>query len=128
MHMSLLIAMDIRDVITGIAPLPPSSADRLLGVMHRTELPKGSLIFEEGRISNDVFFLTEGIVRAYMAADGREVTFWIGTEGAAIMSLRGYVAGSAGYETVECMEDSVLYTVKHSMLSQLFAEDISIAN
>ena len=39
--------------------------------------------------------------------EGKDITFWIGKEGATIMSLKSYVKNEAGYETIELMEDSL---------------------
>mgnify|MGYP001612744056 CR=1 FL=1 len=49
---------------------------------------------------------------AYTSVDGKEITFWFGKEGATIVSLKGYVNDEPGYETMELMEDSVLYKLK----------------
>ena len=67
-------------------------------------------------------------MRAYVSHEGKDITFWIGKEGATIMSLKSSVKNEAGYETIELMEDSLLYCLKRSDLYRLFEEDIDIAN
>lgn len=57
-------------------------------------------------------FIKNGIVRAYTSVDGKEITFWVGKEGATLVSMKGYVNDEPGYETMELMEDSVLYVLK----------------
>lgn len=57
--------------------------------------------------------------------DGKEITFWIGKEGATLVSMKGYVNNEPGYET---MEDSVLYVLERKKLKELFSEDLHIAN
>lgn len=42
--------------------------------------------------------------------------------------MKGYVNDEAGYETMELMEDSVLYVLKRKKLQELFLEDLHIAN
>ena len=69
-----------------------------------------------------------GIARAYIPKGDREITFWIGQEGTAIVSLRSYVCNGAGYESVELMEDSSLYRLRRNDLDTLYREDIHIAN
>ena len=56
--------------------------------------------------------------------DGKEITFWVGKEGATIVSMKGYVND----ETMELMEDSVLYVLERKKLKELFSEDLHIAN
>lgn len=96
--------------------------------MERVCHPKGYNVLEIGKIERDVFFIAKGIVRAYTLVDGKEVTFWIGEEGATIVSMMGYVRDQPGYETMELMEDSELYVIKREVLRRLFKEDINIAN
>ncbi len=49
-------------------------------------------------------------------------------EGSTIVSLKSYVNNRQGYETVELMENSVLYMLKRKELYELFEEDTHIAN
>ena len=97
--------------------------DRVLSCSLELGCPKGHRLLEAGKIESDIFFIKRGIVRAYVSHEGKDITFWIGKEGATIMSLN-----EAGYETIELMEDSLLYCLKRSDLYRLFEEDIDIAN
>lgn len=56
------------------------------------------------------------------------LTFWIGAEGSTLLSMKGFTEELAGYETIELMEDSVLYRLHRDDLHRLFATDIHIAN
>lgn len=120
--------MDILEIINSIYQIPESSMDKLIKYLSKVTYPKGFLILEAGKVETNVFFLEKGIARAYIPVDGKEITFWIGKEGATIVSLKSYVNNQQGYETMELMEDSILYVLKRSDLYELFKEDIHIAN
>ena len=120
--------MDLRDIINSIYPISEKSMDRVLSCSLELGRPKGHRLLEAGKIESDIFFIKRGIVRAYVLREGKDITFWIGKEGATIMSLKSYVKNEAGYETIELMEDSLLYCLKRSDLYRLFEEDIDIAN
>lgn len=120
--------MNRYDIINNIYPMPETSAAKLAGLLTEVAYPKGSHVLEAGKTERNIFFIASGIVRAWMPVDGREITFWIGAEGATIVSLKSYVSNEQGYETMECMEDSVLYVLRRSDLETLFREDIHIAN
>ena len=98
--------MDIREIIDRIYRMPESSAVRLAACMSSLSRPRGYCVL----------------------ADGKKVTFWIGAEGSALVSLKSYVDDEPGYETIELMEDSLLYVLKRSDLERFLAEDIHIAN
>ena len=113
--------MDIKEIIDCRYKLPESSLTKICESMERVSYPKGYNVLEIGKIERDVFFIAKGIVRAYTLVDGKEVTFWIGEEGATIVSMMGYVRDQPGYETMELMEDSELYVIKRDW-GRRFAE------
>ena len=115
--------MNKYDIIHTIYPMPKASVDKLVENITEVAYPKSSLILEAGKTERNIFFVGKGIVRAYVEAKGKEITFWIGAEGATVVSLKSYIANAPGYETVECMEDVILYVLKQSV-----QEDIHIAN
>lgn len=120
--------MDIEQIISRTYPLPPSSMERLKARMQEVELPKGHHVLRMGKVEKDIFFIKRGIARAYTTVDGNDVTFWIGEEGDTLVSMNGYVNNQPGYESMELMEPSVLYVLKHRDLQRLFLDDIDIAN
>lgn len=120
--------MNEYEIIDRICPLPEASARRLAACLSEVTYPKGARILEAGKTERNIFFVGRGIVRAYVEAKGKEITFWIGTEGTTVVSLKSYIGNERGYETVECVEDTFLYVLKQDALERLFREDIHIAN
>lgn len=120
--------MDIEQIISRTYPLPPASMERLKALMEEIELPKGHHVLRMGKVEKDIFFIKRGIARAYTTVDGNEITFWIGEEGDTLASMNGYVNNQPGYETIELMEPSVLYKLRHDDLQRLYLDDIHIAN
>ena len=114
------MTMTAPDIIRSICPLPESSMLRLAGQLEEISCPKGTFILKAGNVERSVFFVRKGIVRAFIEHGGREITFWFGLEGAAVVSLKSYVNGQPGYETVECLEDTSLYVLRRDALK--FAE------
>lgn len=120
--------MDIEEIIGMRYALPAESLEKLRNCLSEISLPKGFHILEIGKVEQNIFFIKQGIVRAYTCVDGKDITFWIGKEGATIVSMKGYVKGEAGYETMELMEDSVLYVLEQRKLQSLYLEDVHLAN
>lgn len=121
-------SMDIEQIISRTYPLPPSSMERMKAYMQEVELPKGHHVLRMGKVEKDIFFIKRGIARAYTIVDGNDITFWIGEEGDTLVSMNGYVNNQPGYESMELMEPSVLYVLKHRDQQRLFLDDIHIAN
>jgi CRP-like cAMP-binding protein len=126
-----LVAVVVIAKLLGATPeiicsLAPKSVTTPIAM--EVSYPKGFCVLESGKIEKDIFFIKKGIVRAYTSVDGKEITFWVGKEGATLVSMKGYVNNEPGYETMELMEDSVLYVLERKKLKELFSEDLHIAN
>ena len=120
--------MDIQQIINLRYAMPEASLNRLRQCLSEVSYPKGFRVLESGKVEKNIFFIKKGIVRAYTSVDGKEITFWVGKEGATLVSMKGYVNDEPGYETMELMEDSVLYVLERKKLKELFADDLHIAN
>ncbi|WP_276495706.1 Crp/Fnr family transcriptional regulator [Pontibacter litorisediminis] len=121
----------MHTVLTSIRQLYPLSEGtfgQLTSLMQRLELPKGHILFREGEVSHKVFFIDQGIARAFCYRNDQEVTFWFGAEGDLIFSYYSYVANLPGYETVELLERSVVYAVDLNRLQELYLSNIELAN
>lgn len=114
--------------IQSLYPLSAEALELLLSHLEQVSLPKGYHLFREGRTGTQLYIIERGIARAFSVRDNKEITFWFGTEGDIAISYYSYVANKPGYETVELLEDSILYTISQENLQQLFSTNIEIAN
>ncbi|MCY0968503.1 Crp/Fnr family transcriptional regulator [Chryseobacterium wangxinyae] len=120
--------MNIDDIIDRIYPLPTVSKEKLKKYIIEVKRPKGFRLMESDKVITKVYFLKKGIVRAYASTENNDITFWFGTEGEPIVSMKSYVDEKPGYESIELLEDCELYQLETKKLFQFFNEDIHIAN
>lgn len=118
----------LDSIINTIFPLPRQSFEKLEAIIEEIAHPKGFVLMQSNKIENSIYLIKKGIVRAYAHYEGNEITFWFGQEGDAILSMRSYVEGKAGYEDIELLENCELYKMSFEQLQQLYSEDIHIAN
>ena len=102
--------------------------DRLMPFVTEVNYPKGYILFSSDKLERNIYFIKKGMARAYVEVDGRDVTIWLGMEGDAVISAKGYVYGEKGYETMELLEDSVLYKISMTDLQALYHTDIEVCN
>ncbi len=124
-------AVTLKNVLHKIQSVYPLSADAMhLFVSHleQVNLPKGHQLFKEGRTGSQLYIIEKGIARAFSMRDNKEFTFWFGIEGDVAMSYYSYIANKPGYETIELLEDAVLYSISLNKLQELFTTNIEIAN
>lgn len=120
--------MSIDQVLDKIYPLPESSKKMLKEYIEEVRHSKEHILLRADKIETSIYFIKKGIVRAYAIQDGSEITFWFGTEGEPVISMKSYVENKPGYENIELLEDCEFYKLKTKDLQKLFIEDITIAN
>ncbi|GEN70890.1 Crp/Fnr family transcriptional regulator [Chryseobacterium lathyri] len=120
--------MDIDQILDRIYVLPEASKNALKQHIQEVSHPKYFCLMEADKIIPHIYFIRKGIVRAYASTAENDITFWFGSEGETIVSMKSYVEDRPGYESIELLEDCDLYILETESLRKLFNEDIHIAN
>lgn len=120
--------MNIDEILDNIYPLPENSKLNLKSYITEVSHPKSFCLMEADKIIPHIYFIKRGIVRAYASTPENDITFWFGSEGQTVISMRSYVEDKPGYESIELLEDCELYKLETESLRKLFNEDIHIAN
>ncbi|GAB0157772.1 Crp/Fnr family transcriptional regulator [Chryseobacterium sp. Alg-005] len=120
--------MDIDQILDRIYVLPEASKNALRGHITEVSFPKNHCLMEADKVIPYIYFIRRGIVRAYASTESNDITFWFGSEGETIVSMKSYVEDKPGYESIELLEDCDLYRLETESLRKLFKEDIHIAN
>ncbi|KFE97394.1 Crp/Fnr family transcriptional regulator [Chryseobacterium luteum] len=120
--------MDIDKILDRIYVLPEASKNALKQYITEVSHPKYFCLMKADKIIPYIYFIRKGIVRAYASTAENDITFWFGSEGETVVSMKSYVEDKPGYESIELLEDCDLYILKTESLRKLFNEDIHIAN
>ncbi|WP_407402641.1 Crp/Fnr family transcriptional regulator [Chryseobacterium sp.] len=120
--------MNIDEILAAIHPLPEESKEKLKNSITELSFPKGHILMQADKVVPFIYFIKKGIVRAYASSEYNDITFWFGTEGEPVVSMKSYVENKPGYESIELLEDSQLYCLEISTLNNLFETELSIAN
>lgn len=120
--------MNMDDILNTISPLPVHSLQKIKKYITKVDYPKGHILMHTGTVVPYIYFLQRGIVRAYASSEYGDITFWFGTEGEPIVSMKSYVENKPGYESIELLEHCTLYRLETAMLKNLYENDLSIAN
>ncbi len=120
--------MSIDQILDSIYILPEASKNSLKEYTTEVSYPKGFCLMEADKVIPYVYFIRKGIARAYSSTSDNDITFWFGSEGQCVLSMKSYVQDKPGYESIELLEDCDLYRIETENLRKLFNEDIHIAN
>lgn len=80
---------------------------------------KRTKILEENYSCRKLYFLEKGIVRSYYEHKLEEVTSWIYNEGHFVSSWHSFYLQQKSFETLETLEDCVLYSISFSNYQKL---------
>jgi CRP-like cAMP-binding protein len=98
--------------------------------MHLTlhRLPKHHYLTEVGYKDRNAYFIEKGCSRTYLLIDNKQVTNWFSVEGDFTFSSNSLYHQTPGFEYVELLEESTIYSIPVLELNRLYATNIEIAN
>lgn len=118
----------ISQKIDNIFLLPAEEKRLLLSQLERVEAHKHELLIAADKVERYVYFIEKGIARAFCQTDKQQTTIWFGEEGDVMLSFFSFFNNKPGYETIEVLEDSILYRISSHVLQELYHHHIHIAN
>lgn len=93
-------------------PFPKEKWRKFISRFEKVEVPAKTLLLKEGDVSNNVFYLEKGVVRAWYNNDGKDVTFQFFLENTMFSSLESFKKGLPSMVSFETIEPCVLYKIK----------------
>ncbi len=95
--------------------------DDILSVFETKEIAKGDYFLKSGNTCRQMAFIESGYMRMYNIVEGKEITFWIGSEGKFITSLSSFIFESNNNWNIQAVTDCKLHVIgreNHFKLSQ----------
>ncbi|HRH57430.1 MAG TPA: Crp/Fnr family transcriptional regulator [Chitinophagales bacterium] len=112
--------LSIISFLQNFSDLPIDVIDAIEKVTEKTELPKRHILLKKGKICNHLYFLEKGLVRNYFEEDDKELTNDITVDGAFVTSFSSFISQTPSVETIELLEDSILYAIHYDDLQHLY--------
>jgi len=101
------------------AALNDKEISSLLNILRKKSYKKNEIIFTEGKISNEIYFVTKGCVRLYYNVDGKDRTAFFYTEGQFICAGESFTYGVPAKENFQAIEDVDMYIFDKSSYEEL---------
>jgi CRP-like cAMP-binding protein len=104
-----------------MAHLSPEAEAALMSIIERKTFKKKARLLSEGEISNQLYFVEEGIARTFYYRGGKEVTFWLAGENEFLGSLASFFSRTPSTKYVETLEDCTLWVFDYDKLEELYS-------
>lgn len=86
------------------------------------EFPKKHILLKKGNICTHLYFIEKGLARNFFEEDNKEQTNDITRDGELLVSFASFISKQPSFETIELLEDSVLYSIHHDDLQELYRQ------
>lgn len=101
----------LKNCISNQVTIDSESLDMVLSMFRPVSIRKGEYFLQSGTICREMAFIESGFLRMYNIADGKEVTFWIGTSGRFITSLSSFIFQTANFWNIQAVTDCKLHVI-----------------
>jgi len=85
--------------------------------LHR--FAKGEIIFQQGQVCHNMFFMMRGLARVFHGKEEKEVVDWIATEENPFTAIDSFYSRRPSRYTIEVLEDSDVYSILYDDMEGL---------
>ncbi|MGB3466452.1 MAG: Crp/Fnr family transcriptional regulator [Cyclobacteriaceae bacterium] len=85
-----------------------------------SEIAKDEFLLREGNVCRRLYFVEEGVVRAFHYKDGREVTGWFGFDSDLVTSFHSFIDQQPGREFIQALENCTLWSIGRDQLYDIY--------
>ncbi|MFV1450445.1 Crp/Fnr family transcriptional regulator [Maribacter sp. HS] len=102
----------LRNCISNQIKIDKESLESIVSAFDIQTIKKGEFFIKSGRICQEMAFIQSGYLRMYDIADGKEITFWIGSNGKFITSLSSFIFKSENFWNIQAVTDCTIFVIK----------------
>lgn len=111
---------ELFKLFNAIHPMSADIHESLLRILKRKEAPKKTFLLKYGHVCNDICFIEKGMFSCFYNVNNKEICSWFMKEGDVIVSVESFFKRKQSYESIQAMEDAIVYYVSHSELNWLY--------
>lgn len=110
----------LNEVFKKIGGLSQENEKILMTSIKKVCIKGKTVLQKEGKISNKIFIVEEGIVRAFYFKDGKEITYSLATQNDFIGSMTSFFMQTPSNKIIETLVDSILWEFEYEKLECMF--------
>lgn len=111
---------EILHFLQSIHALSPQLIDYLSKNLKHKQLSKRAFLLKAGHISRSVYFIQQGLLRAFYMKGDTEITSWFMREGDISVSIESFYEQKESYESIQALENCSLYYIDHQELEYIY--------
>ena len=100
--------------------LSAEAREALASSLSYHEVSKGHLLVKPHSICNYLYFVEKGLTRTFYYKEDKDITDWLSPENNFACSIVSFINRIPDRRGIEVLEDSILWSLEHSKLEQLY--------
>jgi CRP/FNR family transcriptional regulator, anaerobic regulatory protein len=112
--------MELLHFLESIHPMSDGLKQHLAVTLKEKTLAKKDYLLKAGHVSRNICFIARGLLRCFYIKDDNEVSSWFMKEGDVIVSVESFFSQSESYESIQALEDCLLYYITYDELQHLY--------
>ncbi|MEM6598245.1 MAG: Crp/Fnr family transcriptional regulator [Cyanobacteria bacterium P01_D01_bin.36] len=109
--------------INQLVLLNPQQQRSLCAALKIVEVSKDDILLERGQISDHIYFLEKGVIRASCEIEGKDVTRWFSFEGDFACAYFSFVYRQPSEDAIVPITDSKVLSLSYGALHDLSRQD-----
>ncbi|MDI3322111.1 Crp/Fnr family transcriptional regulator [Pinibacter soli] len=115
-----MLPESLKNILLNLHPLEPEVLNEIAIRLKLMELKKKELLLRQKQVYTDVYFIEKGFLRSFYEEGENEVTTWFMKEHDFIISVKSFFDQQASHESIEAIEDCVMYYISYEDLMHLY--------
>ena len=111
---------DLINYLGKIHPLSDELVAHLQQMLKERHLSRKDYLLRAGHICRSIYFIEKGLFRCFYLKGDAEVSSWFMKEGDVIASVLSFFNQVPSYESIQAIEDSVVYSIEHRELEYIY--------
>ncbi|HEX8020397.1 Crp/Fnr family transcriptional regulator [Mucilaginibacter sp.] len=110
----------LLQVLNSVSILSADLQDEIRSYLVEDHFPKRSVLLKAGQVSQRIYFIKQGFIRAYYHKNNSEYTSWFMGQGEIIVSIHSFFSRKPSIENIQVLEDSVTQSINWDQLQALY--------
>lgn len=108
-------------------PLPYQLLKLLTGLMQEKTFRKNEIVLPEGKVSDRLYFIQRGLLRAYAIDDGVEETTWLRAEGQFAVTIPSFYDRTPSDQTIQALERTDVFSLSYSEFRKVLKSNLEFS-
>jgi len=109
----------LQKICEHYGPMNESAKSDFKSVARYVEWSNETTLVEEGSLSDELYFIQKGCIRAYYLKDGKDITDWFAFENDFVCAINSFFLDVPSPHFVETLEDTVGIVMKRDAIENL---------